>query len=105
MQKAINEINTYVGSLDDYLKQLLAQGRITQDDYNKIMDYVNKIRDTAIVAMRELEKMVENAYKEGYNKAKNEMATWLVLAGMGGFVVGHMVAPVIVERVVQATAG
>ena len=102
VQKAINEINAYVGSLDDYLKQLLAQGRITQDDYNKVMDYVNKIRDTAIGAMRELEKMVENAYKEGYNKAKNEMATWLVLAGMGGFIVGHMVAPTIIERVIQA---
>jgi hypothetical protein len=105
VQKAINEINTYVGSLDDYLKQLLAQGRITQDDYNTIMNYVNKVRDTAIGAMKELEKMVENAYKEGYNKAKNEMTTWLILAGMGGFIVGQMASPVIVERVVQATAG
>jgi len=105
VDKAIREINAYVGSLDDYLKQLLAQGRITQDDYNKIMDYVNKIRDTAIGAMRELEKMVEKAYRDGYNKAKSEMATWLVLAGVGGFVAGHMTAPVVVERVVQARAG
>jgi hypothetical protein len=105
VQKAINEINTYVGSLDGYLKQLLAQGKITQDDYNTIMNYVNSIKDTAIGAMLKLEKMVENAYKEGYNKAKNEMTTWLILAGMGGFIVGQMASPVIVERVVQATAG
>jgi len=99
VDKAIREINAYVGSLDDYLKQLLLLGRITQDDYNKIMDYVNKIRDTAIGAMRELEKMVEKAYKDGYNKAKNEMTTWLVLAGMGGFIAGQMAAPTIIERV------
>jgi hypothetical protein len=105
VERAIREINTYVGSLDNYLKQLLAQGIITQSDYDTIMGYVSKVRDTAIESMRELEKMVENAYKEGYNKAKNEMATWLVLAGMGGFIVGQMVSPVIVERVVQATAG
>jgi hypothetical protein len=102
VERAIREINTYVGSLDDYLKQLLAQGRITQDDYNTIMGYVNKVRDTAVGAMRELEKMVEKAYQEGYNKAKNEMTTWLVLAGMGGFIVGQMVSPVVVERVVPA---
>jgi hypothetical protein len=105
VQKAINEMNTYVGSLDNYLKQLLAQGKITQDDYNTIMNYVNGIVNAAKEGMSELQKLVDKAFQEGYNKAKNEMATWLVLAGMGGFIVGQMVSPVVVERVVQATAG
>jgi len=101
VQKAMNEINTYVGSLDDYLKQLLAQGKITQSDYDTIMNYVNRIVTAAKEGMSELQNLVDKAYKEGYNKAKNEMITWLVLTGMGGFIAGQMAAPVIVERVAR----
>jgi len=99
VQKAINEMNTYVGSLDNYLKQLLAQGKITQDDYNKIMNYVNGVVNAAKEGMSELQNLVDKAFQDGYNKAKNEMITWLVLAGMGGFIAGQMAAPTIIERV------
>jgi hypothetical protein len=102
VQKATNEINTYVGSLTDYLNQLLSQGKITQDDYNTIMNYVNGVVNAAKEGMSELQNLVDKAFQEGYNKAKNEMMTWLVLAGVGGFVAGQMVAPRIIERVVQA---
>jgi hypothetical protein len=99
VQKAINEMNTYVGSLTDYLNQLLAQGKITQDDYNTIMNYVNGVVNAAKEGMSELLNLVDKASQEGYNKAKNEMMTWLVLAGMGGFIAGQMAAPRIIERV------
>jgi hypothetical protein len=99
VQKAINEMNTYVGSLDNYLKQLLAQGKITQDDYNKIMNYVNGVVSSAKEGMSELQNLVDKAFQEGYNKAKNEMTTWLILAGIGGFVVGQFATPTIIERV------
>jgi hypothetical protein len=105
VQKAINEMNTYVGSLDNYLKQLLSQGKITQSDYDTIMNYVNGVVNAAKDGMSELQKLVDKAFQDGYNKAKNEMITWLVLAGMGGFIAGQMVAPTIIERVSSATAG
>jgi len=98
-EKAEQEINKYVGDLDSYLKQLVQQGKITQDDYSTIMNYVNSIVESAKEGMAEMEKMVEKAFKEGYDKAKNEMVPIAIIAGVGGFALGHMFGPVVVEAV------
>ena len=101
---SIQNIQSYSSELKSYLDSLLANGRITQDEYNTIMNYVNKIVSTATNAITELKDAVKKAYDEGYAKAKDEAKVWIIGAGAGGFVAGLLLAPR-VERVVTTIRG
>ncbi len=87
---ATDEINNYYTQLKQYLDSLVSQGKITSDDENKILTYVNDIKTTALDTFAKLQDMIDNAYKQGYKDAKDEMTTYLALAGLGGFVVGSI---------------
>ncbi|MBW2637566.1 MAG: hypothetical protein JRC86_08625, partial [Deltaproteobacteria bacterium] len=78
--------------LEDYLNQLVAQGKITEDDKNMILSYVDSIIEEASKAMTELQDVIDQAYREGYNKAKSEMTQWVIVAGMAGFIAGHLLS-------------
>lgn len=88
--KAISEAESkllqYRGSLEDFLNQLVAQGKITLDDKSKIMEYVDNIVRTSVETFKNLRDMIKKAYEEGYSKAKSEYAWWIIGAGIGGFV-------------------
>ena len=78
--------------LEAYLDQLVSQGKITEDEKNTILSYVDSIIVEAKSAMSELEDMVNKAYSEGYNKAKSEMMPWIATAGVAGFAIGVLLA-------------
>jgi len=89
---SIRLIEEYKSNLIDYLNSLLAQGRITQDEYNKILEYVNKIVDTSKSAITELKTMVKKAYNEGYKKGVEESKTWIITGTLGGLLGGYLLA-------------
>jgi polyhydroxyalkanoate synthesis regulator phasin len=87
---ATDEINNYYTQLKQYLDSLVNQGKITSDEENKILNYVDNIRTTALDTFAKLQDMIDNAYKQGYEKAKSEMMTYIAMAGLGGFVIGSI---------------
>ncbi|RLB79703.1 MAG: hypothetical protein DRH17_13335, partial [Deltaproteobacteria bacterium] len=78
--------------LEAYLDQLVSQGKITEDEKNTILAYVDSIIGEAKKAMSELEDMVNKAYSEGYNKARSEMMPWIATAGVAGFAIGVLLS-------------
>ena len=58
--------------LEEYLNQLVAEGKITEDEKNVILSYVDEIIMTTEEAMDELVDSVDKAYKDGYNKGYDE---------------------------------
>ena len=101
---SLANIDQYVGDLTNYLNTLLAQGKITQDEYNTIMNYINKIVSTAKTAITELNDLVGKAYNEGYSKGVSDQMKWIAIAGIGGFVGGYLLSPRI-ERVIERVRG
>jgi polyhydroxyalkanoate synthesis regulator phasin len=88
---AVKEITDYKDSLFQYIDSLVAQGRITQDEANKLKDYVNSITNTAINAIQELNKLVKRAYDEGYKKGVEDSKMWIIVAGLGGLIGGLII--------------
>jgi len=92
-EDALKKIDEYYGDLKSYLDSLLAQGKITQSEYDTIMTYLNRLTTTAKTAIVELRDLVKKAYREGYMKGVSDSAIWVVIAGIGGFVGGYTLAP------------
>ena len=88
---AVKEITDYKNSLFQYIDSLVAQGRITQDEANKLKDYVSSITNTAINAIQELNKLVKQAYDDGYKKGVEDSKMWIIVAGLGGLIGGLII--------------
>jgi len=88
---AVKEITDYKDSLFQYIDSLVAQGRITQDEANKLKDYVNSITNTAINTIQELNKLVKRAYDEGYKKGVEDSKMWIIVTGLGGLIGGLII--------------
>jgi len=91
VNNAKDQINKQVEDLQNYLNQLVSEGKLTQDEANAVMTYVDNIRNIAFKAFDELKEAVKNAYDEGYKKALSDMEKWIIASGTGGFVVGLLV--------------
>ncbi len=91
VDEAKRQIDKTIADLEAYLNQLVQQGKITEDEKNKILEYVYKIRGIAFKTFDELIEAVKKAYKEGYNKCKEEMWKWIAGSGVGGFIVGLII--------------
>ncbi|RLE54181.1 MAG: hypothetical protein DRJ40_11535 [Thermoprotei archaeon] len=78
--------------LEDYLNQLVTEGKITEDEKNKILRYVDEIIATSEEAMDELVNSVDKAYKNGYNdgleEGKKRAIVYSAIAGGVGFGIG-----------------
>jgi len=98
---SLQSIDTYYGDLKSYLDTLLSQGKITQDEYNTVMNYLNRLTSTAKNAITELRDLVKKAYKEGYDKGVSDSMIWVAIAGIGGFVGGYALSP----KILQAKGG
>jgi uncharacterized membrane protein len=76
------------GLLDTWLKQ----GKISQDDYNQMMQILDNWKTTMDQAIDEIvdsaKKAIESAYGDGYKKGVSESKMWIIGAGVGGLVVG-----------------
>jgi len=92
---AVQEMYQYSDQLSSYLDQLIQQGKITQDDKNTIMSYVNNIIGTAVSAMQQLRELVNNAYKQG----QHSMIPWIVVSLVGGVLGGMILERAAIPRI------
>lgn len=86
-KKAVEEKHSEAQEL---LTQWLQQGKITQSDFNKMMDLLNKMKEASFTSLDELLKDVDDAYKEGYKEGVGESKKWIALSGVGGAVIGFI---------------
>ena len=98
-QQTIQDMENTAKDLESYLDSLVAQGKITENEKQKIMDYVNKIIERGKKGLTELKDLVNQAYQEGYNKGyedgKNAMKKWAYIgsgvSGVVGGIIGYKV--------------
>lgn len=83
-----NQITDEVTQLTELLNRLKDEGKITQDDYNRIIESVNKIKEVSFRVIDELVEDVKKAYDEGYRNALEKSKWWIIGAGAGGLVLG-----------------
>jgi len=91
VNNAKTQINATFEDLKQYLQQLVSEGKITQEEADKILEYVSKIKDIAFKTFDELLEAIKKAYDEGYNKCKEEMWKWIAGSGVGGFIAGLII--------------
>jgi hypothetical protein len=85
-EQAIKKLETLKTTLKQVFAQLYQQGKISQDDYNRLVSYVeNEVTDVQEY-VKTLNKMVKSAYEEG----KASMYPWIVVSFVGG-VLGGMI--------------
>jgi hypothetical protein len=88
VETALAQMKNYRDQLEQYLNQLVSQGKITSDEKSVIMSYVDSIIGIAETALRDLQKLVDTAYESG----KASMYPWVVVAWLVGVVMGSMLA-------------
>jgi len=89
----------YYSSASELLNAWLQQGKITQDDYNQMINILNSwkagmdsaIDDIVNLAKTGIEEAYKNGYDAGYKKGVDESKTWIIGAGIGGFILGMAV--------------
>ena len=74
-------------TLDDWLNQ----GKITQDDYDKMIQILNNWKADMNATIDELVALGENAYNEGKREGREEMKTWAIIGTAAGFVGGVLI--------------
>ena len=83
-----NAVNDAISTLDYYYNQ----GQITQTAYENIKAEILNIKDVAVNSINELEDeaktQIDNAYKDGYNDAKEDYVKWIAVSGAVGFGLG-----------------
>jgi hypothetical protein len=85
-EQAIKKLETLKTTLKQVFAQLYQQGKISQDDYNKLTEYVEKEITDAQGYVQTLNKMVTSAYEQG----KSAMLPWIAVSFVGG-VLGGMI--------------
>ena len=88
VETALAQMKNYRDQLEQYLNQLVSQGKITADEKDTIMRYVDSIIGIAEVALRDLQKLIDAAYESG----KRSMYPWIVVAWLVGVVLGSLMA-------------
>jgi polyhydroxyalkanoate synthesis regulator phasin len=85
----------YYNQAKDLLQQWLQQGKITQDDYNQMMNILTNWKTTMDQSIDDIVSTSVTAVNAGYNagKAEGEQSCWkwTALAGVGGFALGVIV--------------
>jgi uncharacterized membrane protein len=93
-EKAKQQNQQYYSDAKGILDKWLSEGKITQDDYNQMMNALNTWKtgmDSAIDDIVKLsEEMIKKAYDDGYRKGVEESKTWIIGAGLGGLLIGYM---------------
>jgi hypothetical protein len=85
-EQTVKRLEQFKTTLKQVFTQLYQQGKITQDEYNKLASYIeNEITDVQSY-VQTLNKMVKSAYEEG----KASMYPWIVVSFVGG-VLGGMI--------------
>jgi hypothetical protein len=91
-EKAKQQNQQYYNDARSILDSWLQQGKITQDDYNQMVNALNTWKtgmDSAIDDIVKLsEEMIKKAYDDGYRKGIEESKMWIMGAGVGGLLLG-----------------
>ena len=94
-EQAIKRLEQFKTTLKQVFAQLYQQGKITQDEYNKLVNYIeNEITD-AQGYIQTLNKMVKSAHEEG----KKEMYPWIVVSFVGGILGGMILERAAMPRI------
>jgi len=91
VESAKNDINMTYEKLNEYVNQLINEGKLTPEEGNRILKYVDMIRSRAFKAFDELYKSVQDAYRRGYEDGVNSAKWWVLGAGAGGCVLGFVI--------------
>lgn len=86
VETAITQMRNYRDQLKQYLDQLVSQGKITADEENTILGYVDSIIGIAEAAFRNLQKLIDAAYESG----KRSMYPWIIVAWLVGMILGSL---------------
>jgi uncharacterized membrane protein len=93
-EKAKEQNEQYYSDAKKILDEWLRQGKITQDDYNQMLNVLQNWKigmDSAIDDIVKLsEQAIKKAYEDGYKKGVEESKTWIIGAGLGGLILGYM---------------
>jgi len=88
--KSKNE--NYYNDAVSLLQQWLQQGKITQDDYNQMMNILSNWKTTINQTIDDIVSIAKTAIQAGYEAGKEEGEKeawmWIALAGVGGFALG-----------------
>jgi len=86
-----NAVSEAISTLDYYYNQ----GQVTQTAYENIKAEILNIKDVAINSINELEDeaktQIDNAYKDGYNDAKEDYTKWIAVSGLAGLGFGYLI--------------
>jgi hypothetical protein len=85
-EQALKKLDTLKTTLKQVFAQLYQQGKISEEDYKKLTEYVEKEVTDVQKYVQTLNKMVATAYEQG----KREMYPWIAVSFVGG-VLGGMV--------------
>ena len=89
--KAKGELSEAHADAINLLNTWLAQGKITQEDFNKMKELLDRMKDVSFTAIDELVNDVEEAYREGYRKGVDESKHWIIASGIGGALLGLLI--------------
>jgi uncharacterized membrane protein len=97
-EKAKQQNQQYYNDAKSILDTWLQQGKITQDDYNQMINALNTwktgmdsaIDDIVKVSEEMIKKAYDDGYNDGYKKGVEERKTWIIGAGLGGLLIGFM---------------
>jgi len=96
IESATSKINETKTNLYSYLDSLVSQGKITADEKNTIVNYVEEIISTSEKAMQDLKDKIDEAYKDGYNNGYKDGVKqsyiWIAVALVGGLLLGILIS-------------
>ena len=85
-EEAIKKLGAFKQTMNQMFTQLYQQGKISEEDYKKLTEYIEKEVTDVQKYVQTLNKMVKSAYEEG----KASMFPWIVVSFVGG-VLGGMI--------------
>jgi hypothetical protein len=94
-EEAIKKLEALKQTMKQVFTQLYQQGKISQDDYNKLTEYVEKEITDVQKYVQTLNKMVATAYEQG----KASMYPWIVVSFVGGILGGMILERAAMPRI------
>jgi hypothetical protein len=94
-EQAIKRLEAFKQTLTQAIDQLYQQGKITKDDHDKLINYIESEITDAQSYIQILNKMVKSAYEEG----KSAMLPWIAVSFVGGILGGMIIERAAMPRI------
>jgi len=89
--KAVNKLEEYRNNILSYLSKLHNEGKISDEAYKNLVAYVNQVINYSEEKLAELKNLVTKAYEEGKKDQWEADKNYIIVAGVGGFIIGALV--------------